>query len=126
MYNFIYWVIYGWFMKKEKGETLSRFNGNLITGLTLAIHLGFIIVVARAVHFKTMHYHSWVLLDVLPLKIICLLTMAVPFFYYNKKRVEQLKEHYHNEYLSFNILNTIKFILIMILPLLIIIKLSSK
>src|SRR5690606_14201994 len=126
MYNFIFYCLYSQQKKKGKSDTFARFNGSLVTGLTLAFHLGFIIVVARAIYFNTIHYHYWSLLDAVPYKIVCFLIMLTPFLYYNKVRVERIKEHYHNEYLSFNILNTLKFILIFILPLLVIIKLSSK
>lgn len=126
MYNFIFYCLYSQQKKKGKSDTFARFNGSLVTGLTLAFHLGFIIVVARAIYFNTIHYHYWSILDAVPLKIVCFLIMSIPFFYYNKERVERIKKHYHNEYLSLSALNVFKFILILILPLLVIIKLSSK
>jgi hypothetical protein len=126
MYDFIFYCLYSQQMKKGKGDNFSRFNGSLITGLTLVIHLGFIIVIARAIFFKTIHYNPWPLLDALPLKTIGFLLAALPFLYYNKKRVQRIREHYNGGYLSFSIPDAIKFIAITLLPLLVIIKLSSK
>lgn len=126
MYDFIFYCMYSQQRKKGKSDNFSKYNGSLIAGLTLVIHFGLIIAVTRAFYFKTMRYHPWVLLDTFYLKAICLIIMVLPFFYYTKSRVLRIREQHNEEYISFNVINIIKFLLITVLPLLVIIKLSSR
>lgn len=128
MYNFIYWVIYGWHIKRNKGEWLSRLNGSLIVGITLVIHIGFFFTIYRAIYYQTLSfpsdYHNS--LSKCVTNMIVLAIMAIPFFYYNKERVQKLKEKHNGIFYYFTFFNCVKFISLTLLPLFIVIKLSTK
>jgi hypothetical protein len=126
MYNFIFYVIYCQQIQKEKGEAFARYNGSLIVGLAIFMHICFFAVVLKKVlsHFYEIDF---VVLNKGIWLIPVLFFFTLVFIYYNKERTQKILNNRYSENLNpTRTSNYIKVLCIIFIPLVIIIALSKK
>jgi len=116
MYNFIFFFIYSQQIQKEKSEAFSRWNGGLIVGVTLTIHLVFVASALRSSMFQN-DYYTFTRVIGLVLKILALPLIILTPLYYDSDRVKVILDKRNGVYLPINMWNSIKILSLIFIPL---------
>ncbi len=124
MYDFIFFFIYSQQIQKGKSEAFSILNGRLIVWVAFGIHLGFVFSIFRKVFFQRdtgygNKYNSIITIFIVLLSIL----ISV---YYNKKKAEKILAKHNGNLIVINTINTIKILLLIFIPLIILMKLSQR
>jgi hypothetical protein len=124
MYDFIFFFIYSQQIQKGKSDLFSIINGRLIVWFAFIVHVGFIFSVFRKIYFQTgegfgYQYNSLIIF------FIFLLSILVNI-YYSKKKVEKILVKHNGNLTVINTINTIKVMVLIFVPLVIMMKLSVR
>jgi hypothetical protein len=127
MYDFIFFFIYSQQIQKGKSELFSRLNGSLIVGVTLVIHIAFVLSVFRKIFFHGDEgYNVGGQTGDIVGKFIVILIFVSAQFYYNIKRAEIILRKHDGSLIAMSTSNIIKVLLLIFAPLIILMRLSIK
>jgi hypothetical protein len=126
MYNFVFYFIYlGQIRQKDTGPKAARIIASMIVSLLVLLHIGLLYTITRYLLFNLdgydisfatgSSYSNKSLTIWLP---VFVLIYIVVFNIYTVKKIERLKYKFENSKI-YSFTNVLKFILIMVLPLLI-------
>jgi glucan phosphoethanolaminetransferase (alkaline phosphatase superfamily) len=125
MYDFIYYIVYKQQIEKGKSLGFSRYNGCLIVGLTLIIHLLLIFSILKTIFLNWFTNHIGKVNQGI-LFLFVLLVFGSVFYYYNARVTEKILKRYSQDVEPMKMLTYFKIIIIIFVPLIIGIIFSSR
>lgn len=124
MYDFLFFFIYSQQIQKGKSETFSRLNGSLIAGITLEIHILFILSILRKIFFQSGQGYGLINKNIEVLIVVLIIILAG--LYYNQKRVEKIKKLRNGNLISITTINIVKMLLLIFVPLFFVLRFSLR
>ncbi len=125
MYDFIYFIIYQQQIEKGKSLGFARYNGCLIVGLTVIIHLMLLFSILKTIFSDWFTHHLGKVSEgtnlFFTIAIFCLV-----FYYYNARKTKRVMNKYAGKVKQKKIFNLLKITVIIFIPLMIEIMLARK
>jgi hypothetical protein len=132
MYYFIFYFIYKAKLKDD-GESLARYSAGMIVAIALIIHLEFLFILVRYffdnfynISISGSPFHKLSGGGSLFYVILSLLLFVLSFKFFNEARIEKITQKFNSSKVFYNTINIIKFILLLLLPLILSIYLSKQ
>lgn len=112
-------------MEKGKSKGFARYNGALIVGLTVGIHVMLLYSILKTIFLNWFKNHvGKVNLGILSLFVFSVFGLA--FFYYTSKKTEKILHRYSSDLNPTKTINYLKVISIMFIPLVLGIILAKR
>lgn len=125
MYDFIYYIIYKQQIEKGRSVGFARYNGCLIVGITIIIHLMFFLSVLKTIFLDWFKNHIGKVNEGMIFLFVFLVFCSV-FYYYNARITEGILNRYSGDIKSTRIISYVKIMIIILFPLIIAIILARK
>lgn len=125
MYDFIYYTIYKQQIEKGRSLGFSRYNGCLIVGFAVIVHIMFLFSILKTIFLNWFRNHIGKVNSGITFLFVSIVFCLV-FYYYNTKKTEKILNRYYRDLYPTRIINYIKIIIIIFLPLILGIILAGK
>jgi hypothetical protein len=132
MYNFVFYFIYKYELKKDNSFFLARYFASFVIAIVLAIHFGFIYCLLRLIlcyfwQISIARSSTQIsVIDNLKYYAAIITIVIIIFKYYTKARIEKIVTKYQNLERFYTPYNIVRFFLIFLAPLIGAIILENK
>jgi len=125
MYNFIYYIIYKQQIEKGRSLGFARYNGCLIVGLTVIIHVMLFFSILKTIFLNWFKNHIGKVNSGI-MFLFVFIVFCLVFYYYNSRITEKILNRYSRDLKPSRTINYIKIMIITLIPLIIGIILARK
>ena len=126
MYDFIYYIIYKQQIEKGRSLGFSRYNGCLIVAFAVIVHIMFLFSVLKTIFLNWFRDHIGKVNSGITFLFVFIVFFLIFYYYNNTKKTEKILNRYSGDIYPIRIINYIKIIIIIFLPLIIGIILARK
>lgn len=126
MYDFIYYVIYKQQIEKGRSLGFSRYNGCLIVGFAVIVHIMFLFSILKIIFLNWFRDYIGKVNSGITFLFVFIIFGLVFYYYNDTKKTEKILNRYSRDLYPTSIINYIKIIIIIFLPLIIGIILARK